>query len=112
MVLKEEGEEREIKTNKNIGIIIAIVAIVAILLSGSLGIGIILFVYFGFIIVVGYIIIDAISKFANRLIDALGKRQSAGNEEINAKIELMMQRMQVIEDKVDKTNAILEKASD
>ena len=70
------------------------------------------FLYMVFLITVGAIIIDSVINFSNRLIDALGKRQSAGNEEINAKMELIMQRMQVIENKLDKTNAILEKVSD
>ncbi len=100
------------KVNKKTGILIAIVAIVAILLFGRLGIEIGPFLYFALLIAVGYIIIDGISKFSNRLIDALGKRQAVGNEEINAKIELMMQRLQVIENKVDKINAILEKVSE
>ena len=100
------------KITEKTWVLIAIVAIVAILLSGSLGIGILLFVYFGFIIVVGYIIIDGISKFANRLVDGLAKRQADSNEEINTKMELMMQRMQIIENKVDKINTILEKVSE
>jgi ABC-type multidrug transport system fused ATPase/permease subunit len=94
------------------GVLIAIVTIAAILLFSSIGINIGPFLYFTFLIAVGYIIIDGISNFANRLIDALAKRQAVSNEEINSKIELMMQRMQVIEDKVDKTNAILEKVSE
>lgn len=100
------------KISKKTVVLIAIIAIVAILLFGRLGIEIGPFLYFVLLIAVGYIIIDTISKFANRLIDALGKRQAGGNEEINAKIELMMQRLQVIESKVDKTNAILEKVSE
>jgi hypothetical protein len=104
--------------NKKIGIIIAIAAItIALFVTPWYGlekIGLFLgpFLYLVFLITVGAIIIDSVINFSNRLIDALGKRQAVGNEEINAKIELMMQRMQVIEDKVDKTNAILEKVSD
>ncbi len=100
------------KISKKTGVLIAIVAIVAILLFGRLGIEIGPFLYFALLIAVGYVIIDGISKFANRLIDALAKRQAVGNEEINTKIELMMHRMQVIESKVDKINAILEKVSE
>jgi len=100
------------KITKKTGVLIAIVAIVAILLSGSLGIGILLFVYFGLLIAVGYLIIDGISKFANRLIDTLAKRQAVSNEELNTKMELMMQRMQIIENKVDKIKTILEKVSE
>ncbi len=100
------------KINKNIGILIAFVAIVAILLFGRLGIEIEPILYFGLLIAVGYIIINGISKFANRLIDALAKRQAGSNEEINIKIELMMQRLQIIENKVDKISAILEKVSE
>lgn len=100
------------KINKNIGILIAIVAIVAILLFARLGIEIGPFLYFGLLIAVGYIMIDGISKFANRLIEALAKRQEVSNEEINTKIELIMQRMEIIENKIDKINAILEKVSE
>ncbi|MDD5616747.1 MAG: hypothetical protein PHH85_11150 [Candidatus Methanoperedens sp.] len=104
---------------KNIGIIMAIAAIIALFVlpmyivkDFDVGRSIGPFLYLIFLITAGAIIIDTISKFANRLIEALGKRQAVGNEEINTKIEIMMQRMQVIEDKVDKTNAILEKVSD
>ncbi len=102
------------KINKKIGILIAIVAIVAILLFDfdRLGINIGPLLYFALLIAVGYIIIDGISKFANRLVDALAKRQAVSNEEINAKIEFIMQRMQVMENKVDKINTILEKVSE
>jgi uncharacterized membrane protein YfbV (UPF0208 family) len=100
------------KINRNIGILIAIVAIVSILLFGRLGIEIGPFLYFALLIAAGYIIIDGISKFANRLIDALAKRQAVSNEEINTKIELMMQRMHIIENKVDEINKILEKVSE
>jgi hypothetical protein len=102
------------KISKKTGVLIAIVAIVAILLFGfgMLGIEIGPLLYFGLLIVVGYIIIDGISKFANRLIDALAKRQAVSNEEINSKMELMMQKMQIMENKVDKINAILEKVSE
>ena len=79
---------------------------------GKFGIEIGPFLYLALLIAVGYIIIDGISKFANRLIDALAKRQAVSNEEINGKIELLMQRTQVIENKVDKINTILEKVSE
>lgn len=97
---------------KNIWILIVVVAIVAILFFSTLGIGIGLFLYFGLLIAVGYIIIDVISKFVNRLFDALAKRPAGSNEEINIKMELMMQRLQIIENKVDKISAILEKVSE
>lgn len=101
------------KISKKIGIPIAIAAIVlAIVVLGSLGIEIGPLLYLVLLITAGAIIIDAISKFANRLVDALAKRQAVSNEEVNAKIELMMQRMQVIENKVDKINTILEKVSE
>ena len=102
------------KISKKTGVLIAIVTIVAILLFGfgKFGIEIGPFLYFALLIAVGYIIIDGISKFANRLIDALAKRQAFSNEEINTKIELMMQRMQIIENKVDEINKILEKVSE
>ncbi len=94
------------------GVLIAIVTIAAILLLSSIGINIGPFLYFAFLIAVGYIIIDGISNFANRLIDALAKRQAVSNEEINTKIELLMQKTQVIENKIDKVNTILEKVSE
>ena len=105
------------KLNKKIGIIIAIAATIALFVLpwyGLENIGRFLepFLFLVFSITAVVLIIDAIIKFANRLIDALGKRQEIGNDEINAKIELMMKRMQVIEDKVDKTNEILEKVSE
>lgn len=103
------------KITKKTGVLIAIIAIVAFLLFGlfgRLGIEIGPFLYFALLIAVGYIIIDGISKFANRLIDALAKRQAVSNEEINTKMELMMQRMQIIENKVDKIKTILEKVSE
>ena len=77
------------KISKKTGVLIAIVAIVAILLFGfgKFGIEIGPFLYLALLIAVGYIIIDGISKFANRLIDALAKRQAVSNEEINGKIE-------------------------
>ena len=102
--------------NKKIGIIIAILTFTLALFVlpwyGLSIVSIVPYLYFGLLIAVGYIIIDTLSKFANRLFDALGKRQAVGNDEINAKIELMMQRMQVIEHKVDKTNEILENVSE
>src|SRR5659263_75878 len=103
-------EECEMKITKKTGVVIAIVAIAAMILFDILGIGIGLFLYFSLLIVVGYIIINEISKFTNRLIDALAKRQAVSNEEINTKMELMMQRMQIIENKVDTINTILEKS--
>lgn len=100
------------KINEKKVIQIAIVAIAAILAFGMLGIGVGPFLYFAFLIAVGYIIIDGISKFANRLIEALEKKQAVNTEEINTKMELMMQKIQDIENKVDKTNTILEKVSE
>lgn len=100
------------KLTKKTGVLIAIIAIVAILLFGHfgrLGIEIRPILYFGLLIAVGYLIIDGISKFANRLIDTLAKRQAVSNEELNTKMEIMMQRMQIIVNKVDKINTILEK---
>ncbi|MCX9025644.1 MAG: hypothetical protein OIN85_06050 [Candidatus Methanoperedens sp.] len=76
------------KLTKKTGILIAIIAIVAILLFGHfgrLGIEIGPILYFGLLIAVGYLIIDGISKFANRLIDTLAKRQAVSNEELNKK---------------------------
>ncbi len=106
------------KINIKIGIIIAITAIIIALFVlpwyGLEKVGLFLgpFLYLVFLITAGAIIIDSIIKFANKLVDALAKRQAVSNEEINAKIELVMQRMQVIENKVDKINAILEKVSE
>ena len=99
------------KSNKKTWII-AIVAIVAILLFSMIGINIGILLYFALLIAVGYIIIDGISMFANRLIEALEKKQSVNAEEINTKMELMMQKIQDIENKVDKINIILEKVSE
>ncbi len=103
------------KINEN-WIIVGVVALfLALVVLNQLGIQVTplayLF-YFALLIAVGYIIIDGISKFSNRLIEALAKRQAVSNEEINAKIELMMQKMQVMENKVDKINTILEKVSE
>ena len=99
------------KINK-IWILIVVVATVVAIMMLNFGLTIGPFLYFAFLIIAGAIIIDGISKFANKLVDALAKRQAVGNDEINAKIELTMQRMQIIENKVDKINTILEKVSD
>ncbi|SNQ60482.1 hypothetical protein [Candidatus Methanoperedens nitratireducens] len=77
-----------------------------------LGIEIVPLLYIVLLVTAGAIIIDGISKFANKLVDALAKKQAVSNEEINTKIELIIQRMQVIENKVDKINTILEKVSE
>jgi len=102
--------------NKKIGIIIAIatftLALFVLPWYGFSIVSIVPYLYFALLIAVGYIIIDTLNKFANRLFDALGKRQTVGNDEINANIELMMQKMQVIENKVDKINTILGKVSE
>ena len=95
-----------------IWILIVVAAIVVAIMMLKFGLTIWPFLYFALLIIVGAIIIDGISKFANKLVDALAKRQAVGNDEINAKIELTMQRMQVIENKVDKINTILEQVSD
>jgi hypothetical protein len=59
--------------------------------------------------VLAYEIIDVlINKFAY----ALAKSRADSNEEINAKIEIMMQRMETIENKIDRINSILEKVSE
>lgn len=103
------------KINEN-WIIVGVVALfLALVVLNQLGIQVTMLAYlfyFALLIAIGVIIIDGISKFADKLIDAFAKKQAVGNEEINAKIELMMHRMQVIESKVDKINAILEKVSD
>ncbi len=101
------------KINKKIGILIAIAALVlTIAVFSELGIEIGPLLYIVLLITAGAIIIDGISKFANRLVDALAKKQAVSNEEINAKIELIMQRMETIENKINKINAILEKVSE
>ncbi len=101
------------KINKKTGILIAIAAtVLTIIVFSELGIQIVPLLYLVFLVAAGTIIIDGISKFANRLVDALAKRQAISNEEINAKIELMMQRMQIIENKIDEINKILEKVSE
>ncbi len=98
------------KMNKKIGILIVVAALVAAIgISNQLGINIWPILVFAAGVVLVYGIIDGvINKFA----DAFAKKRAVGNEEINAKIELIMQRMQVIESKVDKINTILEKVSD
>ncbi len=103
------------KMNEN-WIIVGIVALfLTLVVLNQLGIQVTplaYLLYFVLLITIGVIIIDGISKFANRLFDALAKRQAISNEEINTKIELLMQRTQVIENKVDKINTILEKVSE
>ncbi|KCZ73116.1 hypothetical protein ANME2D_00175 [Candidatus Methanoperedens nitroreducens] len=103
------------KMNEN-WIIVGIVALfLTLVVLNQLGIQVTplaYLLYFVLLITIGVIIIDGISKFANRLVDALAKRQAISNEEINTKIELLMQRTQVIENKVDKINTILEKVSE
>jgi cell shape-determining protein MreC len=97
---------------KNIWILIVVVAIVVAIMAFKFGFVIWPFLVFYVGVIVIYGIIDGIGKFANKLIDSMTKRQAVGNEEINVKIEFMMQRMQVIENKVDKINTILEKVSE
>lgn len=81
---------------KNIWILIVVVGLVLVLMMSKFG-----FVIWPLLVFAAVaIIIHSISKFANGLIDTLAKRQ-ASNEEINTKMELMIQRMQNIEDKVD-----------
>jgi ABC-type multidrug transport system fused ATPase/permease subunit len=96
----------------NLWRLIVVVAIVVAIMAFKFGFVIWPFVFFALLIIAGAIIIDGISEFANKSVDALAKRQAVSNEEINAKIELTMQRMQVIENKVDKINTILEKVSE
>lgn len=97
-----------IKNNIWIPIVVAAL-VVTIGVSIQLRINIWPILVFAAGVVLVYGIIDGI---INKFADAFAKKRAVGNEEINAKIELMMQRMQVIEDKVDKTNVILEKVSD
>lgn len=97
-----------LKNNIWIPIVVAAL-VVAIGVSIQLRINIWPILVFAAGVVLVYGIIDGI---INKFADAFAKKRAVGNEEINAKIELMMQRMRVIEDKVDKTNAILEKVSD
>ncbi len=97
---------------KNIWILIVVVVIVAAIMLLNFGLNIWPFLVFFVGVIIIYGIIDGIGKFANKLVDALTKRQSVSNEEINTKIELLMQRTQVIENKVDKINTILEKVSE
>jgi hypothetical protein len=98
------------KIKNNIWILIVVVAlVVAIVVSNKFGINIWPILVFAAGVVLVYGIIDGI---INKFADAFAKKRAVGNEEINAKIELIMQRMQVIESKVDKINTILEKVSD
>ena len=89
---------------KNIWILIVVVGLVLVLMMSKFG-----FVIWPLLVFAAVaIIIHSISKFTNKLIDALAKRQ-VSIEDSNAKIELMLQTMQIIENKVDKISAILEK---
>lgn len=92
--------------------IILVVVVAVLFVANQLGInvgGLLFILLLASPIVIIYGLIEGvINKFA----DALANRRAVGNEEINAKTELMMQRMQVIENKVDKINTILEKVSD
>ncbi len=95
---------------KNIWIPIVVVAlVVAIIVSNRLGINIWPVLVFAAGVVIVYGIIDGI---INKFADAFAKKRAVSIEEINTKIELMMQKMQAIESKVDKINAILEKVSE
>ncbi len=58
------------------------------------------------------VLIDGILNHGDKFFEALTKRQTVSREEITSKIELMIKRTQVIEDKVDKINTILEKVSE
>ena len=95
-----------------IWILIVVVAIVVAIMALKFGLTIWPLLYFAILIILVAIIIDSISKFANKSVDALAKRQPVSNEEINAKIELTIRKMQVIENKVDKISTALEKVSD
>jgi hypothetical protein len=97
---------------KNIWILVVVVVIVAAIMVFNFGLVMMpLLIFFGVVIII-YGIIEGIGKFANKFTDALSKKPAVGNEEINTKMELMMQKMQAIESKVDKINAILEKVSE
>jgi hypothetical protein len=98
----------KIKNNIWIPIVVAVL-VVAMGVSNWLGINTGLVLVFAAGVVLVYGIIDGI---INKFADAFAKKRVVGSEEINAKIELMMQKIQTIEDKVDKTNAILEKVSE
>jgi len=74
--------------------------------------GIVVLFFWLLVLVVLAVLIDGILKYGNKFIEAQAKQQIASSEEIETKIELMIQRMQVIENKVDKINTILEKVSD
>jgi len=92
---------------KNIWILIVVVGLVLVLMMSKFG-----FVIWPLLVFAAVaIIIHSISKFANKLVDALTKRQ-VSIEDSNAKIELIMQRIQVIENKIDNMNRILEKVSE
>lgn len=98
------------KIKNNIWIPIVVVAlVVAMGVSNWLGINIWPVLVFAAGVVIVYGIIDGI---INKFVDVLAKKRAVGIEEINTKIELMMQKMQAIEEKVDKINRILEKVSD
>lgn len=73
---------------------------------------IVVLLFWVFILVILAVLIDGVFKFGDKFIEALVKRQAAGSEEIDTKLELMIKRTQTIEDKVDKINRILEKVSE
>jgi len=90
---------------KNIWILIVVVGLVLVVIMSKFGFEIWSLLVFAAVA----IIIHGISTFSNKLVDAIAKRQDVS---IDAKVELIMQRMQVIENKVDKINTILEKVSE
>lgn len=97
---------------KNIWILIVVIAIVVAIMAFKFGFVIWPLLVFSAGVIIIYGIINGIGKFANKLFDALAKSQAVSNEEINTKIEFLMQRTQVIENKVDKINTILERVSE
>ncbi len=97
---------------KNIWILIVIVVIIAAIMLLNFGFNIWPLLVFSAGVIIIYGIIDGIGKFANKLVDTLAKRQAVSNEEINTKIELLMQKTLVIENKINKINTILEKVSE
>lgn len=74
--------------------------------------GIVVLLFWVLILVSLLVLIGNVLKFGNTFLEALAKRKTTEIEEIDTKMGLMMQRMQSIENKIDKISRILEKFSD
>lgn len=73
---------------------------------------IVVLLFWVLILVLLVVLIDSVLKFGNKFIGALANSKTTEIEEINTKMELIVQRMQSIESKIDKISRTLEKVSD